>query len=99
MKETWGPMVGDNLYPWDPGSPCQRMSKGCTITETKRKVFRFQDPILRFGEPGSLGIPHYDLCFTQSCHMPRPMTGNFGHFKVYAPPAEVTTRGHGIPVE
>ena len=35
------------LYPRDPGSPCQRMSKGCRITETKRKVFRFHAPILR----------------------------------------------------
>lgn len=24
---------------------------------------------------------------------PRPMTGNFGHFKVYAPPGEVTMGG------
>ena len=28
---------------------------GCTITETKRKVFKFHETILSFGEPGSLG--------------------------------------------
>ena len=45
-----------NFFPTttDPDSPCQ-MSKGCTITETKRiGSFRFHETILRFGEPGSL---------------------------------------------
>ena len=31
----------DLLYPMDPITVCQRMMKGCTFTETKRKVFRF----------------------------------------------------------
>ena len=38
---------------------------GCTITETKRKVFRFHAPILSFGELiGSLGMIH---CRISSC--------------------------------
>ena len=36
-------------------SPCQMMSKGCTSSPPKRKVFRFHETILSFGEPGSLG--------------------------------------------
>ena len=48
---SYGPLP----IPKNPGSPCQMMSKGCIITETKRKVFRFHDTILSLGEPGSLG--------------------------------------------
>ena len=43
----------------------QMMSKGCPITETKRIVFRFHETILRFGEPGSLGLKkHVAFCLT-----------------------------------
>ena len=48
---SYGPLP----IPKNPGSPCQMMSKGCIITETKRKVFRCHDTILSLGEPGSLG--------------------------------------------
>ena len=45
--------------PKDPITERQMMNpKGCIITETKRKVFRFHAPILSFGEPGSLGYLH-----------------------------------------
>ena len=39
-----------SIVPWDPITERQMMSKGCTITETKRKVFRFHETILRFGD-------------------------------------------------
>ncbi len=49
-------MGGKFINPRDPITERQRMSKGCRITETKRKVFRFHETILRFGELiGSLG--------------------------------------------
>ena len=48
------------------------MSKGCTITETKRKVFRFHETILRFGELiGSLGKT------PKTSKVPRLMIGEF----------------------
>ncbi len=49
------------VYPKDPEVPCKRMSFRGTITETKRKVCRFHETILSFGEPGSLGIGIQEL--------------------------------------
>ena len=55
-------------YPKDPGSPSpQMMSENgvFSITETKRKVFRFT--ILSFGEPGLLGIDIIATVITHVC--------------------------------
>ena len=45
VSDMWiGSQEGISCKGWDP------------ITETKRKVFRFHETILSFGEPGSLGL-------------------------------------------
>ena len=52
-------------FPRDPITERQRMSvSGCIITEPKRKVVRFHAPILRFGEPGSLGLVNNGISTT-----------------------------------
>ena len=46
VKHEWG-----TICPRDPGlTERQMMSKGCTITETKRQVFSFHETILSFGD-------------------------------------------------
>ena len=38
----------------------QRMMKGCTISETKRRVFRFHETILRLGDWICIGLYESD---------------------------------------
>ncbi len=51
----------------DPHRTSEDDGLGCTITETKRKVFRFHETILSFGEPGSLGNVVHWIFFPLVC--------------------------------
>ena len=57
-KPEYHPINPCNI-PRDPGSLCQRMSKGCPSSPPKHKVLRLHETILSFGEPGSLGHEHF----------------------------------------